>query len=175
VTRIRREPAKNDLEDAVPAKTDSSKPTPESQLRSFLDRFDPKQQKLFGSVRAAVRKRFPTANELAYDYADSVVISYSPTEGGIDGIVAISARPDGVRLYVHGPRVPDPKGLLQGTGKLARFVPVEAPSRLAHPDVKALIDAAVDQARVPLPPKGRGTLIIRSDGAKKLPRKKAKK
>src|SRR5262245_32535004 len=157
------------------AKPDSKQPTPESQLQSFIDRFAPKEQKLFRSVRAAVRKRFPTANELAYDYSDSVVISYSPTEGGKDGIVAISARPDGVRLYVNGPRLPDPKNLLQGTGKLARFVPVEAVSRLAHPDVKALIDAAQDQARVAMPSKGRGTLIIRSDSTKKRPRSKPKK
>ena len=110
-------------------KTDSKKLTPEAQLRSFIDRFDPKDQKLIRSVRAAVRKRFPTANELAYDYTSPVVIGYSPTDRGIDAIVAISARADGVRLYfIQGPQLPDPKKLLLGSGKQARFVSVEAAS-----------------------------------------------
>ena len=53
-------------------KTDSKKRTPEAQLRASIDKLDPKNQKLFRSVRAAVRKRFATANELAYDYGRSV-------------------------------------------------------------------------------------------------------
>ena len=98
-------------EDAVTVKPESSQLTPEAQLRSFIDRLDPKDQKLFRSVRAAVRKRFPTANELAYDYSNSVVIGYSPTDRGIDGIVSIAGRADGVRLYLmNGPQLPDPKG-----------------------------------------------------------------
>jgi hypothetical protein len=154
-------------------KPDSRKLTPEAQLRSFIDRFDPKDQKLIRSVRAAVRKRFPTANELAYDYNNSIVIGYSPTDRGIDGIVAISARATGVALYFNqGPQLPDPKGLLRGSGKQVRFIQVEAASQLAHPDVEALIAATIDQARIPLPSKGKGSLIIKSDGAKKPPRRK---
>jgi hypothetical protein len=41
--------------------------------------------------------------------------------------------------------------------------------------VQALIAAAVEQARVPLPQEGKGSLIIKSDGAKKPPRKKPSK
>jgi hypothetical protein len=80
-------------------KRDIRKPTPEVQLRSFIDRFDPKDRKLIRSVRAAVRKRFPTANALAYDYYPSFVIAYSPTDRGIDAIVSVTARAAGVDLY----------------------------------------------------------------------------
>jgi hypothetical protein len=139
------------------------KQTPEAQLRSFVGRLDAKEQKLFRAVRAVVRKRFPTANELAYEYPNSVVIGYSPTERGIDGIVSIAARADGVRLYLmNGPRLPDPKRLLQGSGKQARFVRVETASQLAHPDLDALISASVDQARMAFPAAGKGRLVIRS-------------
>ncbi|MBA2684242.1 MAG: hypothetical protein H0U66_07120 [Gemmatimonadaceae bacterium] len=62
------------------AKADSTKRTHEAELRSYIDRLDPKDQKLARSVRAAVRRRFPTANELAYDYKTFFVIAYSPTE-----------------------------------------------------------------------------------------------
>jgi hypothetical protein len=137
---------------------------------------DPKDQKLARSVRAALRKRFPTANELAYDYKTFVVIAYSPTDRGIDGIVSIAARPDGVRLYLmNGPQLPDPKRLLLGTGKQTRFVRLESASQLAHPDVKALIGAAIDRAEISLPTKGRGRLIIRSTGANQRPRRKSTK
>jgi hypothetical protein len=160
----------------VIAKPDSGKRTPDAELRSYIDRLDPKHQKLARSVRAAIRKRFPTANELAYDYKTFFVIAYSPTDRGIDGIVSIAGRPDGVRLYfMHGPQLPDPKRLLQGTGKQARFILVESASQLAHPDVKALIAAAIDAAEVPLPSKGRGTLIMRSAGAKQRQRGKPTK
>lgn len=157
-------------------KPDSAEPTPAAQLQSFIDRFDPKDQKLIRSVRAALRKRLPTANELAYDYNDSIVIGYSPTDHGIDGIVAISARATGVALYFNqGPQLPDPKKLLQGSGKQTRFVRVDAASELAHPDVEAMIAAAIDQSKVPLPSKGRGRLIIRGAAAKQRPSRKPTK
>jgi hypothetical protein len=157
-------------------KPDSKKPTPEAQVRSFINRFDPKDQKLFRSVRAAVRKRFPTANELAYDYNHSVVIAYSPSDRGIESIVSIALRADGVYLYfMYGPQLPDPKRLLLGSGKQTRFVRVEAASQLAHPDVEALIAAAIDRAKVPLPSKDRDRLIIRGAAAKQRARRSPKK
>jgi hypothetical protein len=155
---------------------DRREPTPEAQLRSYIGRLDPKNQKLIRSVRAAVRKRFPTANELAYDYNSHFVIGYSPTDRGIDAIVAIAARATGVSLYFsQGPQLPDPKRILLGSGKQTRFVQVEAGSQLAHPDVEALIAATIDQARIPLPSKGKGSLIIKSAAAKKRPRRRPTK
>jgi hypothetical protein len=157
----------------VTAKRDGREPTPEAQLRSYIDRLDPKNQKLIRAVRVAVRKRFPTANELAYDYNRSFVIGYSPTDRGIDSIVAIAARATGVSLYFsQGPQLPDPTRILLGSGKQTRFVQVEAASQLARPDVEALITATIDQARIPLPSKGNGSLIIKSTAAKKRPRRR---
>ena len=156
-------------------KPDTSEPTPEDQLQSYIDRLDPKNQKLFRSVRAAVRKRFPTANELAYDYKTFVVISYSPTDKGIDGIVGLAGRPTGVFLYFsQGPQLPDPKRILLGKGKQTRFIQLETASQLAHPDVEALIAATIDQARIPFPSKGKGSLINMS-AAKKRPSRKPTK
>jgi hypothetical protein len=157
-------------------KPNSKELTPESQLRAFIEKLDPKIQKLFRAVRAAVCKRFPTANELAYDYSDALVVSYAPADKGIDGILAIRASDAGVLLYFsQGPQLPDPKRLLRGSGKQVRFIPLESASQLAHPDVDALIAATVQQARVPFPATGKGDLIIKSAGAKKKPRRKPAK
>jgi hypothetical protein len=145
-----------------------AKSTPEAQLRSLIEKFDLRHQKFLRSVRSAVRKRLPTANELVYDYGTFFVITYSSTDHPTGGIVSTAARPDGVRLYLtQGPQLPDPKKLLMGTGKQVRFIRVQAAKQLSHPDVEALIAAAIDQASVPLPSEGRGELIIRTFGAKK--------
>jgi len=161
------------------AKIDSGKGTPEEQLRTFIEKFDPKHQKFIRSVRAALRKRFPTANEVAYDYSSFFVVGYSPTEQGIESIVSIAARADGVDLYFsHGPQLPDPKKLLKGSGKQVRFIRLETVRQLAHPDVEAFIAAAIDLASVPYASKGKGSLIIKTNKtvvAKKKPSRKPKK
>lgn len=153
-----------------------AKDTPEAQLRSLIEKFDPKDQKLIRLVRSAVRKRLPSANELLYDYKTFFVIGYSPTDQPTDGIVSIAARPDGVRLYLNqGPQLPDPKKLLMGSGKQTRFIRVEAARQLAHPDVEALIAAAIDQAGTPLPTEGRGRLVVRTFAGKQQPRRRLAK
>ncbi len=150
--------------------------TPEAQLRSLIAKSDPKDQKLIRSVRAAVRKRLPSANELVYDYNTFFVIAYSPTERPTDAVVATAARPDGMRLYLmQGPRLPDPKKLLEGSGRQTRYVRLDSARQLAHPDVEALIAAAIDHSGFPLPCKGHGRLVIRTFGAKKRPRRKPAK
>ena len=147
--------------------------SPEKRLEAFIGKFARKDQQRIRAIRRAVRRRFPTANELVYDYGHSLVIGYSPTEAGGQAIVSTAARSDGVRLYLmHGPQLPDPKKLLMGSGKQTRFIRVEAARQLAHPDVEALIAAAIDQAGVPLPSKGRGKLVIRTISAKRQPRQK---
>jgi len=93
--------------------------------------------------------------------------------------VAIRASATGVSLYFsQGPQLPDPKRLLRGSGKQTRFVRLEAASQLADPDVEALISAAIDQASVPLPSKGKGSLIIKTNKtvtAKERPRRRPAK
>jgi hypothetical protein len=39
----------------------------ETQLKSFVDKFDPAHGTIIRAVRKALRTRFPTAIELAYD------------------------------------------------------------------------------------------------------------
>lgn len=152
----------------MPASRESRKPSPAAELTSYIDRLEPAQQKLFKSLRSAVRKRLPAANELAYDYGSSIVIAYSPSERGIEGIVSIGVRADGVRLYFNeGPRLPDPKKLLKGAGKATRFIMVESAKQVADPDVEALFVAAIKAAKVALPKTGKGALFIRTSEKKR--------
>src|SRR5262245_30212601 len=108
----------------------------QAALKSFIGKFDTKDQRLIRDVRAAVRKRFPAANELVYDNYNFFVIGYSPTERPSDAIVSIAARANGIGLcFIHGAKLPDPKNLLQGSGTQTRFIRLESAARLANPDV----------------------------------------
>jgi len=142
------------------------------QLAAFIGKFSVVDQRLIRAVRRAVRKRFPTANELVYDNYNFFVIGYSPTERPSDAIVSIAARANGVGLcFIHGARLPDPARMLLGAGRQTRFIRLTSPQVLDRPEVKALVSAAVAQARTPLPAAGRGKLIVRSVSAKQRPRR----
>src|SRR5262245_6391987 len=145
----------------------------DKQLQSFIGKFGPKDQRLIKSVRGAVRKRLPTANELVYDNYNFFVIGYSPTERPSDAIISIAARANGVGLcFIHGAALPDPKKILQGSGNQTRFIRLESADVLARPEVESLVAAAIARAKSHLPATGRGKLIIRSVSAKQRPRRK---
>lgn len=147
--------------------------SPETRLKEFIDKFDPSHQRLIRAVRKALRKRFPTAYELAYDNYNFFVIGYSSTERPSDAIVSMAAGANGVGLcFIHGATLRDPKKILLGSGNQTRFIRLETAAVLARPEVEALVAEAIAQARTRLRPAGRGKLIIRSVSAKQRPRKR---
>ena len=119
-------------------------------------------------MRRRLRKRLHTANELVYEYRDWFVISYSPNEHGYEGVLAIRASANGVKLYFNrGKELPDPEKLLQGSGNQTRSIDMEGASTLARPEVACLIDEAIARNRVPFAGTGRGSVVIRSTSAKR--------
>ena len=153
------------------ATTTQSPADAERQLKKFIAKFEPRHQTLIRAVRKALRKRFPTAYELAYDNYNFFVIGYGSTERPSDAIVSLAAGANGVGLcFIHGASLPDPHKLLLGSGNQTRFIRLESMEVLARPEVEALIAAAIARAKTPLPRRGRGRLIIRSVSAKQRPR-----
>jgi hypothetical protein len=146
--------------------------TPEQQLKSFIAKFDSANQKLIRATRRAMRKRLPTATELVYDNYNFFVIGYSPTERPSDAVFSIAAQAKGVSLcLLNGARLPDPNKILRGAGNQVRSIQLPTASRLSNPDVKALINAALANAK-PMPKTGKGQLVIRSISKKQRPRRK---
>jgi Domain of unknown function (DU1801) len=146
----------------------------ERRLKSFVDKFEPKHQTLIRAVRKALRARFPTAHELAYDNYNFFVIGYSPTERPSDAIVSMAAGASGIGLcFIRGASLPDPKKVLLGSGKQTRFVRLESAAVLKRPEIERLIAAAIAQGKTPLPATGRGMLIIRSVSVKQRARRKS--
>src|SRR6476661_6538951 len=101
----------------------------EAALLALIARFAPVHQRLIAAARRSLRKRLPTAHEVVYEYRDCFVISYSPNERGYEGVFAIRASADGVRLYVNrGKGLRDPAKLLQGAGAQTRWIHLEGAS-----------------------------------------------
>jgi hypothetical protein len=145
----------------------------EQQLKGFVGKFDLKNQALIRQVRKSLRKRFPTAYELAYDNYNFFVIGYSPTERPSDAIVSMAADANGVGIcFIHGAKLPDPKKILSGSGNQTRFLRLDSASALVRPEVEALMNAAIAQAKTPMRDAGSRKLIIRSVSAKQRPRRK---
>ncbi len=120
-----------------------------------------------------MRKLVPTAIELVYDNYNFFVIGYASTERASDAIFSIAAAANGVGLaFLHGATLPDPKKLLLGSGKQNRFIRLPTIQPLESPEVLTLIQAAVAQAKTPLPTTGGGYLVIKSISAKQRPRRK---
>jgi len=138
----------------------------EAELRGLIDRFAPAHRRLIGATRRWLRKRLPSAHEVVYEYRDCFVISYSPSERGYEGVLAIRGSADGVRLYVSRAKgLPDPEKLLRGSAQ-ARWIDVEGGATLARPAVARIVDEAIARNRVPFAGTGRGPVVIRPSKAK---------
>ena len=163
------------VEVEVPGSTQSAvaRRSAEAQLRTLIAKFAPAHLRLIGAMRRWLRKRLPTAHEVVYEYRDWFVISYSPNERGYEGVLAIRANANGVRLYFsRGKELPDPAKLLQGSGNQTRSINLEGASTLARPEVARLIDEAIAHNRVPFALAGRGSVVIRSASAKQRRRRR---
>ena len=96
----------------------------------------------------------------------------TPTERPSDAVLSLAARAGGLGLcFLDGVRLPDPAGVLQGSGNKTRFLRLESAADLKASVVEALIKAALAQAK-PLTT-GRKSLIIRSVSARQRPRRKS--
>lgn len=146
----------------------------EERIATLIARFDAEGQQLFQAMRKVLRKRFPTLNELVYDYGKKVVIGYSPTEAGGEGLLALSADGEGIRIYLtNGSTLPDPHKLLHGKAG-ARYMVIESAMVLQRPEVEALLVASVKHAKVPVPTSGKGKVIVKETTASKKAKKPAK-
>ena len=164
-----RSSAQVEVEAPASAQSAAERKSAEAELRQLVDEFAPEHQRLIAALRQSLQKRLPTAHELVYEYRNlgAVVISYSPSERGYEGVLALRASADGVKLYFNqGKQLPDPEKLLKGSAQ-ARWIAVEDVTTLSRPAVASLIDEAVARNPVPFAPAGRGSVLIHSTSAKK--------
>jgi len=147
----------------------------EAELASFIAKFEPSAADLIRDCRAEMKSILPTANELVYDNYNFFVIGYCSSERASDCIVSIAAAANGVGLsFYYGAALPDPTGILEGSGKQNRFLRLPTASKLREPEVLKLIHAAAAHGKTRLSSTGKGRLVIKSVSAKQRPRQRAK-
>jgi hypothetical protein len=122
-----------------------------AQLNAIIDRRPPEMARLTKAVLGKMRERLPGAVEMVYDKKNSLVIGFcsAPRAGRVINSIATYSK--WLNLYFfEGDTLPDPHGLLQGSGSMVRSIRVTDAAELDRPAVKALMAAALQCAEPPL-------------------------
>ena len=145
-------------------------PGPNTRFSALLSRFPPEIVALVKRCLPKLRRAFPGSTQLVYDYSSSLVVAFGMSERGYEAIVAMAIFPHRVRLYFDK-SLPDPKGLLEGSGSKVRSVTLKAASDLDPGDIQALIKAAIKHSGVTFPRARPTRMIIQSESKKRRPRR----
>jgi hypothetical protein len=125
------------------------------QVRAFLAPYDPQVQTIALRLRELVLQVAPGAMEQV-DYPAKLV-AYGWRQTYKDTICVIMPLKAAVNLgFPRGVDLPDPAGLLTGTGKRARHVKITAIEEVEMPALRALLEAAVAQLASASAPKQAG-------------------
>ncbi len=151
----------------------------ETQLAGFFAKYEPATAALGKALRAKLRARLPGLFEIVYMYENqnALVISYSPSERGYEGMCSIAVRPDGVSLYfTRGAELSksDPNKLLQGRGNGVRHVVMRSVADFDRAEIEALMAAALKLANLRLDAGAKGSVILRAEAQKRRARRAKK-
>lgn len=114
----------------------------DAALEDFLANYSPQVRELALGTRALILRVFPDALELVD--APSKIIAYGRGRKYADLVCALAPFRGHVNLmFARGAALPDPAGLLQGTGKRARHVRLTSPAGLDNPALFTLLEAAL--------------------------------
>lgn len=133
-----------------------------ADLTAIIDARPPEMAKLTKAVLAKVRERLPGSVEMVYDKKNSLVIGFCSAARASNVINSIAVYSKWINLYFfEGDTLPDPEGLLQGTGSMVRSIRVTDAAELDRPAVKALMAEARKCAEPPLDPKAKRHAILK--------------
>jgi hypothetical protein len=143
----------------------ASRPAPElspRELDAIIARQSLEMATLTRSVLAKLRLRLPGAVEMVYDKRNALVIGFGPDERASNVINSIAVYTKWINLYFfEGDSLPDPEGLLQGTGTMVRNIRLESAADLDRPAVKALMAEALKCADPPLDKKAKRRILLK--------------
>jgi hypothetical protein len=147
--------------------------TPKSQLERFIAKYAPEIAAEGRSALVRLRRLVPGAVELVYDNYNFLVVGFGPSERPSEAVLSLVFAPRWLLICFlqHGPELPDPAGLLRGSGRVVRNVKLRSAKDLDSPAIRALIKEALRRADVPIRRTGRRRLIIRSISARQRPRR----
>ena len=148
----------------------------ETQLAGYFAKYDPPIVKLGKALRAKLRARLPGLFEVVYVYEGqhSLVISYSPTEQGYEGLCSLALYPREVKLFfAQGALLSkaDPNKLLQGRGTTVRHVVMNTLADFDRAEIEAVMAAAVQLAKLRLDAGAKGSVVFRVEAQQQRARR----
>jgi hypothetical protein len=133
-----------------------------TELDQIIAKQPPEMAKLTRAVLAKLRPRFPGAVELVYDKKRGMVVGFCPDEHASNVINSIGVYSKWINLYFfEGDTLPDPEGILQGSGTIVRNIRITGADDLDRPAVKALMAEALKRAHPKLNPKAKRKVLIK--------------
>lgn len=116
---------------------------------AFLLPYVPAVQGLARRARELILSVMPDAIEQFDQPARLIAYGFDRTYKGL--VCGIALQRGYVNLmFARGAELPDPAGLLTGTGKRARHVKIQRPEDLASPELRVLLEAAIAVTRPPV-------------------------
>ena len=114
----------------------------ENDLENFLASYSPKIRRITLQAREIILAAMPDAIEMVDP--PSKIVAYGTSRKYSDLVLALAPFENHVNLMLAcGASLPDPTGILLGTGKKARHARLETPGDLEKPELLALIKTAL--------------------------------
>jgi Domain of unknown function (DU1801) len=170
--QVKKQTPKKKARKQKPKPAEKAGKSPVRQLDEFLDKFTPEVAAVARQCLDKMRARLPGATQLVYDNYNALAIGFGPSERASEAIFSIVLYPKYVTFFfLQGSRLPDPKKVLQGRGKIVRHIRLESAADLDQPAVRELMVAALQSAKRTIDPNARGGLVVRAVAAKQRPRR----
>ena len=120
-----------------------------TSVEGLLRGYSEDVQRLGEAARRAIRTWVPGMSESVDAAARTIAYAHAPGYAGM--VCTLIMSKTGIKLgIVEGASLPDPRGLLEGTGKRHRHVPLSTPGDLRRPGTKELVLAASAACRARL-------------------------
>jgi hypothetical protein len=112
-------------------------------IESFLAAYPPEVGELAHAARRLLGEVLPKSEETLDAKARVIGVGYGPGYKGCICSLVMSQK--GVKVGIaYGSELPDPKGLMAGSGKVHRHVQLNTLADLKQPGLKPLIKAALE-------------------------------
>jgi hypothetical protein len=117
------------------------KRTTDNSLDAFLSEYSEDVFSKALKLRAILLSNLPDVTEQLD--LPARMIGYCYGQRYIDMICTLIPSKKGLKLgFAYGPELPDPDGLLEGSGKLSRYVVIRSEKQINSPALRKLIAAA---------------------------------
>ena len=122
----------------------------DAALRTLLEPHTPGVRDIFGALRALAREVMPDATEQV-DLPDRLLaFGFGPPGGVRVRGLAVALIPHTAHVNVQladGAELPDPTGIVDGTGKRIRHVKCRSLDDVARPALRALLEEQAERRR----------------------------